>query len=210
MATGYYLRVGDRTTCGGKILTGTPEINWYGADAAREGDFVSCGKHPGVSYHIRGGTKGFMDEMRQLAGTLDSISSCPCRARFIPSIPDCYERETVSSSRPSNTAVGAPVPVVAPVPKRRSEPEPQQHAQVAKKKTGIDAGFVVLPYGGATEAWQRLLFTENPPAGVETLFATLNGAGEKHKAGSIMLLVDPAKQNSEQIAHMKAAKQRLC
>ncbi|MGK4623717.1 PAAR domain-containing protein, partial [Raoultella ornithinolytica] len=43
MATGYYLRVGDQTTCGGKILTGTPVIDWYGANAAREGDFVSCG-----------------------------------------------------------------------------------------------------------------------------------------------------------------------
>jgi len=88
-------------------------------------------------------------------------------------------------------------------------PEPEQHAQTAKKKTGIDAGFAVLPYGGTTEAWQRLLFTENPPAGAKELFATLNGADERYKAGSIMLLVDPDKQDDEQIAHMKAAKQRI-
>lgn len=208
MATGYYLRVGDRTTCGGKILTGTPEIDWYGADAAREGDFVSCGKNPGVSYKILGGTEGFMDESRQLAGTLDSISSCPCKARFIPSIPDCYEKKTVSSSRRSGVVAAAPIPA-ALMTKLRSEPEPEQHAQIAKKKTGIDAGFAVLPYSGTTEAWQRLLFTENPPAGAKELFATLNGPDERYKAGSIMLLVDPDKQDDEQIAHMKAAKARV-
>ncbi|MDV0593492.1 MULTISPECIES: PAAR domain-containing protein [unclassified Enterobacter] len=206
MATGFYLRVGDRTTCGGKILTGTPDIDWNGADAAREGDFVSCGKNPGISYKILGGTEGFMDESRQLAGTLDSISSCPCKAKFIPSIPDCYEKETVSSSRRSGVAAAPPIPA-ALMPKLSSEPE--QHTQAAKKKTGIDAGFAVLPYGGTTEAWQRLLFTENPPAGAKELFATLNGADERYKAGSIMLLVDPEKQDDEQIAHMKAAKARV-
>lgn len=78
-----------------------------------------------------------------------------------------------------------------------------------KKKTGIDAGFVIIPYGGTTEAWQRLLFTENPPAGVKELFATLNGPEERYKAGSVMLVVDPKKQDEEQIAHMQAAKQRI-
>ncbi|SQC93681.1 Pyocin large subunit [Cedecea neteri] len=90
MATGYYLRVGDRTTCGGKILTGDPTVIWYDANAAREGDLVSCGKNPGVTYKILGGTDSFMDETQRLAGTLDSISSCPCKARFTLSIPDCY------------------------------------------------------------------------------------------------------------------------
>ncbi|BDH46558.1 hypothetical protein TUM12370_26020 [Salmonella enterica subsp. enterica serovar Choleraesuis] len=78
-----------------------------------------------------------------------------------------------------------------------------------KKKTGVDAGFVVLPYGGTTEAWQRLLFTENPPPGAKELFAALNGPDERYKAGSIMLVVDPEKQDQEQIAHMKAAKARV-
>ncbi|ELH8608283.1 PAAR domain-containing protein [Enterobacter asburiae] len=206
MATGYYLRVGDQTTCGGKILTGTPVIDWYGANAAREGDFVSCGKNPGVSYKIIGGTEGFLDKTQQLAGTLDSISSCPCKAKFIPSIPDCYEKENVSSSRRSNVVAASPV---ALMPKLRSEPEPEQHAQTAKKKTGIDAGFAIIPYGGTTEAWQHLLFTESPPAGVKELFAALNGRDARYKAGSILLVVDPDKQDNEQIAHMQAAKARV-
>ena len=41
MAIGYFLRVGDRTTCGGQILTGDNTMQWYGVAGAREGDMVS-------------------------------------------------------------------------------------------------------------------------------------------------------------------------
>lgn len=77
------------------------------------------------------------------------------------------------------------------------------------KPKGIDAGFTIIPYGGTTEARQRLLFTESMPAGVKELFATLNGPDERYPAGSIMLVVDPDKQDNEQIAHMQAAKARI-
>jgi len=43
MSVGYFLRVGDSTTCGGKILTGDSMFQWYGVSAAREGDMVNCG-----------------------------------------------------------------------------------------------------------------------------------------------------------------------
>lgn len=89
---GFYLRVGDQTTCGGKILTGDETLSWYGVAGAREGDAVSCGQHPGA-YSILGGTSDTWDEGRRLAGTLDSVSSCPCQARFIQSIPDCYIKD---------------------------------------------------------------------------------------------------------------------
>ncbi|MCI1897315.1 MAG: PAAR domain-containing protein [Enterobacter sp.] len=202
MAMGFYLRVGDPTTCKGKILTGDETLSWYGVAGAREGDLVSCGNYPGT-YQILGGTSDIWDDGRRLAGTLDSVSSCPCKARFIPTIPDCYEQEIVSSSKHSDMAA---IPLTSSF---LPEPDTEQHAQAAKKKTGIDAGFAVLPYGGTTEAWQRLLFTGTPPAGAKELFATLNGPDEKYKAGSIMLLVDPEKQDDEQIAHMKAAKARV-
>ncbi|WP_141195446.1 PAAR domain-containing protein, partial [Citrobacter braakii] len=91
-AMGFYLRVGDPTTCGGKILTGDETLSWYGVAGAREGDVVSCGQHPGT-YRILGGTSDTWDVGRRLAGTLDSVSSCPCRARFIQSIPDCYIKD---------------------------------------------------------------------------------------------------------------------
>ncbi|PWW11460.1 S-type pyocin [Mangrovibacter plantisponsor] len=87
-AMGFYLRSGDSTTCGGKILTGDETMSWYGVAGAREGDLVSCGQHPGV-YRILGGTPDSWNDGRRLAGTLDSVSSCPCHARFIHTIPDC-------------------------------------------------------------------------------------------------------------------------
>ncbi|HAT1574116.1 TPA: hypothetical protein I8Y25_000448 [Raoultella ornithinolytica] len=97
-AMGFYLRVGDATTCGGKILTGDETLSWYGVAGAREGDAVSCGKHSGT-YKILGGTSDTWDEGRRLAGTLDSVSSCPCRARFIESIPDCYIKDDTPEER---------------------------------------------------------------------------------------------------------------
>ncbi len=92
MSVGYFLRVGDSTTCGGKILTGDPTFQWYGVSAAREGDMVNCGKHPGT-YKILGGAADTFDGGQVLAGSLDSFSSCPCHAMFIPGISDSYSRD---------------------------------------------------------------------------------------------------------------------
>ncbi|HEY3985678.1 PAAR domain-containing protein [Cedecea sp.] len=131
MAMGYYLRVGDKTTCGGQILSGDPTFTWYGVATALEGSVVSCGENPGVSYKILGGTLDTWDEGRSLAGTLDSVSSCPCRARFIPSIFDCYEKVSATAARASL----APVPGVSQFGQTaKREEEPEQHAQAAKKK----------------------------------------------------------------------------
>ncbi len=46
-AMGFYLRVGDYTSCGGKIQTGDETLSGYGAAGPREGDVVACGKRPG-------------------------------------------------------------------------------------------------------------------------------------------------------------------
>ena len=83
---GYFLFQGDRTVCGGKIITGAEDTEFFGRSQARESDKVTCGKHPGI-YRICGGM-GDMYEVggvnRQLAGSIESYSSCPCRAKFIP------------------------------------------------------------------------------------------------------------------------------
>ncbi|MFZ3619246.1 PAAR domain-containing protein [Leclercia barmai] len=92
MGVGYFLRVGDSTTCGGKILTGDSTFQWYGVSAAREGDMVSCGKHPGT-YKVLGGIAATFNEGVALAGSLDSFSSCPCHAKFIPGISDSYSKD---------------------------------------------------------------------------------------------------------------------
>lgn len=211
MAKGIVLCQGDRTTCGGKIIVGSAHGVNFGKPQAREGDPVTCGKD-GNTYKIIGGISFYNTglDKKRIAGSLDSYSSCPCKAKILPSNSyPTYTKEEDPAFRNTGSVTAAAIPASL-MPKAMSEePEPEQHAQSAKKKTGIDAGFAVIPYGGTTEAWQRLLFTENPPAGAKELFAMLNSADAKYKAGSIMLLVDPEKQDSEQIEHMKAAKQRI-
>lgn len=91
MSVGYFLRVGDSTTCGGKILTCDPTFQCYGVSAAREGDMVNCGKHSGT-YKILGGAADTFNGGQILAGSLDSFSSCPCQAKFIPGIQDSYSK----------------------------------------------------------------------------------------------------------------------
>ncbi|KZQ40123.1 hypothetical protein A3N57_20540 [Enterobacter cloacae subsp. dissolvens] len=200
---GYFLFRGDKTVCGGRIIEGWSDHQFFGKDMSCEGHQVTCGKYPG-RYRICGGLDTDYIHGKRIAGTLHSYSSCPCKSKFVPSnFDDGYDLGEEAAA--SNTGAQQITEL----------PEPIQHAQSVKTESktdegkGIDAGFAVIPYGGTTEAWQRLLFTENPPAGVKDLFATLNGPDERYKAGSIMLVVDPKKQDEKQIAHMQVAKQRI-
>lgn len=84
MATGYYLVLGDMTTCGGKILEGDPTNTLAGIPVSREQDKVTCGKHSGI-FKIVGHIPYNEVNGRKYAGTLHSTSSCPCGARLIPS-----------------------------------------------------------------------------------------------------------------------------
>ncbi|WP_353739719.1 PAAR domain-containing protein [Yersinia aleksiciae] len=91
MAKGYYLGVGDQTTCGGVIIEGDATHILMGKAVAREQDRVTCGKHPGT-YIIVGHIPGDSIHGRKFAGTLNSQSNCPCKAWFIPSlVNDTYE-----------------------------------------------------------------------------------------------------------------------
>ncbi|MBV6816895.1 PAAR domain-containing protein [Rahnella sp. PD12R] len=206
MTKGYYLVIQDKTTCGGIIIEGEPTHTIIGKAVAREQDRVTCVQHPGM-YIIVGHIPGDSILGRKFAGTLHSYSSCPCKARFIPSqMNDTYELQG------GPTAAEAPVPVA----------EPEQHAQSAKvpekvttrnepkilHREPVEPGFCVLPYGATAEAFEPWLFMSAPPEGAKELYHSLNGS-EQFKAGSILLLVDPLKQNSEQIIHMKTAKARI-
>ena len=129
---GYFLFQGDRTVCGGKIITGAEDTEFFGRSQARESDKVTCGKHPGI-YRICGGM-GDMYEVggvnRQLAGSIESYSSCPCRAKFIPQDLDntyeyncnaglAAEREREASRKKLNEAKAKgpePMTLVPPAP----------------------------------------------------------------------------------------------
>ena len=90
MSKGYFIGLGDKTTCGGTVLDGDDSVNMFGLLHAREGDRVSCGQD-GKIYRIRGGISYIDSHGRLMAGTLDSFSDCPCNARLIPSVfTACY------------------------------------------------------------------------------------------------------------------------
>jgi len=93
MAIGHFLFIGDKTVCGGRILEGCPDHQFFGKDMAYEGHQVTCGKHAG-RFRIVGGLDSDDIHGKRVAGTLQSRSSCPCKSRFIPSIHDTYEFST--------------------------------------------------------------------------------------------------------------------
>ncbi|NMP26623.1 PAAR domain-containing protein [Rahnella sp. SAP-1] len=109
MATGFYLVQGDKTTCGGRIIEGATDHTIFGKAAAREKDRVLCGKHPGT-FLIAGGIVSDTIHGRRMAGTLDSESTCPCKAKFIPSmLQDTYEKASRGSAAASKSSASNPV-----------------------------------------------------------------------------------------------------
>ncbi|SMG55470.1 YwqJ-related putative deaminase [Cedecea sp. NFIX57] len=97
-AEGFYLVQGDKTTCGGKITTGAEDHTLFDKPVAREQDSVTCGKHAGL-FKIAGGIDNDTIHDRRMAGTLDSYSTCPCKAKFIPSMmDDTYQKYTFMDS----------------------------------------------------------------------------------------------------------------
>lgn len=215
MSIGYWIVQGDKTSCGGSVLEGHPKGTKFGPNQNRQavnGSKVSCGKHPGT-YSVGGGHPGEIIHGCYAASTLYSRSTCPCKAFFIPT--HTWAKHGPYQGGMSKAApVSAPLVAAAPPPEPAKVAEPEQHAQAAKKKVEakrepVDAGFCVLPYGAETGAYEPWLFESEPPAGTRELYRSLNGAGQEYKAGSILLVVDPEKQDSKQIEHMKAAKQRI-
>ncbi|MDI3137525.1 PAAR domain-containing protein [Enterobacter kobei] len=97
-AEGFYLVQGDKTTCGGRITTGAEDHTLFDKPLAREQDSVTCGKHAGI-FKIAGGIDNDTIHGRRMAGTLDSYSTCPCKAKFIPSMmDDTYEKSSGASA----------------------------------------------------------------------------------------------------------------
>ncbi|EJX0633956.1 PAAR domain-containing protein [Salmonella enterica] len=101
---GYFLVRGDKTTCGGKIIEGADDHTIMGIPQAREMDKVTCGKHSGI-FQIVGGVPQTDIHGRLMAGSLDSKSSCPCKARFIATMMnDTYEVDGGESGKPEQRA----------------------------------------------------------------------------------------------------------
>ncbi len=134
-AEGFYLVQGDKTTCGGRITTGAEDHTLFNKPVAREQDSVTCGKHPGL-YRIAGGIDNDTIHGRRMAGTLDSYSTCPCKAKFIPSMmDDTYEKSSGASV--SESATGFAVPV-------QTSPDLSSYLTGEQKPTGFVSDYPVL------------------------------------------------------------------
>ena len=113
MADGHFIREGDKTTCGGKVLEADTRVMMFGIAHARAGDRVSCGKD-NKTYVIVGGVSYIESHGRLVAGTLDSFSSCPCKARLIPSLFNAtYESNNGAAPRATRAAAEQPAPTAA-------------------------------------------------------------------------------------------------
>ncbi len=137
MARGYFIREGDKTSCGGVVLAGDGRTTMMGFNHAREGDPVTCGVD-GQAYKIVGGI-GFIDSNgRSPAGTLDSTSSCPCRSQLINSLGHSYEKADKptaraparASAQPQSRADSQPASapqIIDPVPPPPTNPKTCNH-----------------------------------------------------------------------------------
>ena len=109
MREGHFIGLNDKTSCGGKVLDGDTRIMMYGIAHARDGDRVTCGQD-GKIYKIVGGISHMISHGKAMAGTLDSHSGCPCKARLIPSVfTATYQNETRPAPR-ATSGVGLLAP----------------------------------------------------------------------------------------------------
>ncbi|MCY0775094.1 PAAR domain-containing protein [Enterobacter cloacae complex sp. 2022EL-00788] len=211
MGTGYFLVRGDKTTCGGSIIEGCDTHSIHGQATARKGDKYICGADKKV-YHIAGGIPNYFIYGVQAAGTAHSKGTCPCKCYFINSFSDCiygFESEAIKSSV-SATRLTSPVhsksspapKPVAPVTEPAEAPTVRQ-----EEREPADAGFCVLPYGATPSSYEPYLFT-TPPAGARELYSQLNPEMKK-KPGSILIVVDPEKQEPEQVETLQRARDRI-
>ncbi len=193
MREGYYIGLGDKTTCGGTVLDGDPRVNIYGLLHACEGDQVTCGKHKGI-YKILGGISHIESHGRRMAGTLDSFSSCPCRAKFIPSV----YTATYSNEGYEVPATGRAVePASSTLTGRPDTPQQSTYApshtlapSAFNGLPGQEPGFYVVPKSMSREALENVLFPA-PDPDVMRKFQALNPKTGDVKAGAMIVLGDP-------------------
>lgn len=194
MADGYFIVLGDKTTCGGEVLDGDTRVMMFGFAHAREGDRVSCGED-GETYRIVGGVSYINSHGRLVAGTLDSYSNCPCNAELIPSIfTASYESHQSAVPQATRTAAQptTPAATINPVSPRNSSFAPSSHpgSAVFNSAEAQEPGFYVAPKSMTREQLEATLFATRTPA-VMSKFQSLNPDLIDIKAGSMIVLSDP-------------------
>lgn len=191
MAEGHFIRLGDKTTCGGKVKDADTRVMMYGLAHAREGDPVTCGVD-GETYRIEGGISYMVSHGRLVAGTLDSFSGCPCKATLIASdFTGSYESSRSAAPhaaravRQPSALASNPVASPSSLATARSNPKP-----ISFNTSAQEPGFYVVPKSTTREQLEANLFTLRDPS-VMGKFKLLNPNLRDVKAGSMIVLSDP-------------------
>lgn len=209
MGIAYFLRVGDKTTCGGSIITGCAIHTIHGKPTARKGDKYICGVDRKV-YHIVGGQPNYLIQGVQAAGTAHSVGTCLCKCRFINSISNVtyeYESKGLSAAKPVANKTVFKTAQYVPKPLTVAQGAGCLIEEKEPPHEPVDAGFCVLPYEATPSSYESWFFI-NPPAGTRELYHELN-PDMKKKPGSILIVVDPEKQDQEQIETLQKARDRI-
>ncbi|VVP23562.1 hypothetical protein PS850_04009 [Pseudomonas fluorescens] len=191
MAEGHFIRLGDKTTCGGKVKDADTRVMMYGLAHAREGDPVTCGVD-GETYRIEGGISYMVSHGRLVAGTLDSFSGCPCKATLIASdFTGSYESSRSAAPhaaravRQPSALASNPVASPSSLATARSNPKP-----ISFNTSAQEPGFYVVPKSTTREQLEANLFPLRDPS-VMGKFKLLNPNLRDVKAGSMIVLSDP-------------------
>ena len=191
MAEGHFIRLGDKTSCGGKVKGADTRVMMYGLAHAREGDPVTCGVD-GETYRIEGGISYMVSHGRLVAGTLDSFSGCPCKATLIASdFTGSYESSRSAAPhaaravRQPSALASNPVASPSSLATARSNPKP-----ISFNTSAQEPGFYVVPKSTTREQLEANLFTLRDPS-VMGKFKLLNPNLRDVKAGSMIVLSDP-------------------
>ena len=211
MSKGHFVGLGDQTTCGGRILEGDPTFKLYGLLRALEGAQVTCANHAGT-FRVLGGISNMRRNGKRIAGTLDSVSSCPCGARLMPSVLTAtYEKK--NAEPPVSQRVAQPNEATVngnPVTPIQSGFTPSGGA-VPTAFNGVhgqEPGFYIVPKSMTREALEATLFPTLDPA-VMRKFQALNPNMGDVKAGSMIVLSDPSNTSCtyQEAQLMQAAQQ---
>ena len=82
MAKGHFIRLGDETTCGGKVLEADTRVMMFGIAHAREGDRVSYGKND-ETYKIVGGVS-YIKSWQDRGGLAGQLQHLPVQSQVDP------------------------------------------------------------------------------------------------------------------------------
>ncbi len=209
MTDGYFIRLNDKTSCGGKVLGGDANVTIYGIQHAREGDPVSCGV-TGRVYRIEGGVSYIESSDRKVAGTLDSVSTCPCRATLIAShFGSSYEPDDSTKERIQRSRLFRDGQHDVPSPLRPDSAQGRSfQAAAVPSSDPVEPGFYIVEYSMNRAQLEALLFPRRDPL-VLAKFNRLNPGCERLKAGSLIVLGDPGSPlcTEEEALLMEAARQ---